>query len=135
MEQSNPVDVMDEILYSVLSSYYNVLEKKGYMSFSHAQKVLVLIFYRDFCYKDYRGRLSKEDYRLIEKVLDCLWGSTCLIPYPDYLKMSKLCLGEMTEMAQRIKNLEDEPVLKVVHSMDGQEDPDSDIIIVEDEED
>ena len=126
---------MDNILYDSLSSYYHALELHGYMSYSHAQKLLLLIFYRDFCFHDYRGLLSKEDYQLIERALDCLWGSSCLIPYPDYLKMGKLHLGGVTEMAQRIKTLEDEPVLKVMHSMDGQEDPDSDIMIVEDEED
>jgi len=126
---------MDNMLYDVLSSYYHALELKGYMSHSHAQKLLLLIFYRDFTLKDYRGLLSKDDYHLIERALDCLWGSSCLIPYPDYLKMGKLHLGEVTEMAQRIKTLENEPVLKVMHSMDGQEDHDSDIMIVGEDED
>ena len=126
---------MDNIIYNALSNYYHALELQGYMAHSHAQRLLLLIFYRDFTLRDYRGLLSKDDYHLIERALDCLWGSSCLIPYPDYLKMGKLHLGEMTEMAQRIKTLVDEPVLKVIHSMDGQEDPDSDIMIVEDEED
>ena len=126
---------MDNILYDALCSYYHALEQKGYMSNSHAQKLLLLIFYRDFTLKDYRGLLSKDDYHLIEKALDCLWGSSCLIPYPDYLKMGRLCLGGMTEIGQRLRNLENEPVLKVMHSMDGQEDEGSDILIVEDDED
>ena len=125
---------MDNILYNSLSGYYHALELHGYMSYNHAQKLLLLIFYRDFTLKDYRGLLSREDYHLIESALDCLWGSSCLIPYPDYLKMGKLCLGGMTEIGQRLRNLENEPVLKVMHSMDGQEDPDSDIVIVEEEE-
>ena len=98
---------MDNILYDALSSYYHVLELKGYMPAIHAQKLLLLIFYRDFCYHDYRGLLSKEDYHLIEKALNCLWGSDCLIPYPDYLKMSKLCLGGITELVARTKAVED----------------------------
>jgi hypothetical protein len=125
---------MDEIIYNALSSYYNVLEKTGYISGSYSKKLLLLTFYKDFVFHDYRGLLSREDYLLIERALNCLWGSSCLIPYPDYLKMGKLHLGEVTEMAQRIKTLEDEPVLKVMHSMDGQEDSDSDIMIVEEDE-
>ena len=131
----NLVAVMDRILYNSLSKYYHVLEQTGYMSNTHAQKLLLLIFYRDFTLRDFRGKLSKDDYHLIEKALDCLWGSSCLIPYPDYLKMGRLHLGETTELAQRLRNLENEPVLKVMHSMDGQEDPDSDIMIVEEDED
>ncbi len=122
---------MDNILYDSLSSYYHALELHGYMSHSYVQKLLLLIFYRDFTLRDYRGLLSKDDYYLIERALDCLWGSSCLIPYPDYLKMSKLCLGGMTEMAQRVKTLEDTNVLK---SFDADE-ASGDIIIVEDEED
>ena len=121
---------MDNILYDSLSSYYNALEKLGYMSHSHAEKLLLLIFYRDFTLHDYRGLLSRDDYHLIERALDCLWGSTCLIPYPDYLKMGRLCLGGMSELAQRVRTLEDEPVLKVIHAMDGQDDPESDIMLV-----
>ena len=104
---------MDELIYNGVGSYYNTLEKTGYMSYANMQKLLLLIFYRDFVFHDYRGLLSKEDYRLIERALDCLWGSTCLIPYPDYLKMGKLHLGEMTEVGQRLRNIENTKVVKV----------------------
>ena len=123
---------MDEILYNSLSSYFHALEYKGYMPYSQMQKLLVLIFYRDFVYNDYRGLISKDDYLMIERALDCLYGSTCLIPYPDYLKMGKLHIGEMTEMANRVKNLENTEVLKAFN-FEGSDD--SDIAIVKNEED
>ena len=116
---------MDSILYEALGSYYHALELLGYQSFEKSQKLLLLIFYRDFVFHDYNGLLSKEDYRQIERALDCLWGSTCLIPYPDYLKMGKLHLGEMTELANRVKTLEDEPVLKLIHDASTIDNPDS----------
>ena len=122
---------MDEMIYNALTSYYNVLEKLGYMADSHLHKLLLLSFYRDFVFNDYRGILDKCDYHLIEQALDCIYGTTCLIPYPDYLKMGKLHLGEITEMAHRVKTLEDTPVLKAFDS-DGT--CDSDIIIVAEEE-
>ena len=123
---------MDEILYNSLSSYFHALEYKGYMPYPQMQKLLVLIFYRDFVYNDYRGLISKDDYLMIERALDCLYGSTCLIPYPDYLKMGKLHIGETTEMANRIKNLEETQVLKAFN-FEGSDD--SDIAILESEED
>ena len=109
----NLVAVMDEIIYKALSNYYHALSLTGYMSRNHTERLLVLIFYRDFCFHDYRGLLSKDDYREIERALNCLWGSTCLIPYPDYLKMGKLHLGEMTEVGQRLRNIENTKVVKV----------------------
>ena len=118
---------MDEILYEALTRYYHALSLKGYMSKSHSLKLLVLSFYRNFMFHDYRGLLSKKDYNLIERALDCIYGTSCLIPYPDYLKMGKLHLGEMTEMAQRIKDIEDTNVVKLLYDAGG--DPQSDIII------
>ena len=105
---------MDKIIFNALEAYYNALEKKGYMADIYWKKLLVLIFYRDFVFGDYRGFLSKEDYLLIEKSLECIWGTVCLIPYPDYLKMGKLHLGEITELAQRVKAVENTEVLKVI---------------------
>ena len=125
---------MDEILYEAFVKYYHALEMKGYMPRPHGMKLLILDFYRDFVYHDYRGLISKEDYHLIEEALDCLYGSSCLIPYPDYLKMGKLHLGEMTEIAQRLKNIEDTDVVKMIHNLDGVEDNQSDVLIVDDED-
>ena len=103
---------MDEMIYNASVTYYNALEKLGYMSYADSVKLLILSFYRDFAFKDYRGIIKKEDYHLIDKVLDCLYGSTCLIPYPDYLKMGKLHLGQMTEINARLKAVEDTKVVK-----------------------
>ena len=127
---------MDEMIYNALTSYYNALEKLGYMSNSQAQKLLLLIFYRDFVFNDYRGIISKEDYQLIERTLNCLYGTTCLIPYPDYLKMGKLHLGEVTELAQRVKNIEDTEVVKLIHDLDNVEGTlPSDVLLYAEEED
>ena len=127
---------MDEIIYNALTSYYHALEKLGYMSNSQAQKLLLLIFYRDFVFNDYRGLISREDYQLIERALNCLYGTTCLIPYPDYLKMGKLHLGEITELAQRVKNIEDTEVVKLIHDLDNAEGTlPSDVLLYAEEED
>ena len=109
---------MDELAYTSLQNYYHALEKSGYLSMTHVRKLLVLLFYLDLVY-DYRGLLDKSFYRLIETALDCLYGSTCLIPYPDYLKMGKLHLGAYTELAHRVKHLEDTEVIMPMHDMDS----------------
>jgi hypothetical protein len=105
---------MDEILFNAITAYYNILKIRGYHSYADSIRLLVLCFYRDFVYHDYNGILTKEDYSFIEKALNCLFGSTCLIPYPDYLKMGKLHIGETTELARRIKAIEETEVLKVI---------------------
>ena len=128
------MDNMNEMIYDALSSYYHALELKGYMSDTNARKLLLLIFYRDFVFNDYRGLLNREDYMLIEKALNCLYGTTCLIPYPDYLKMGSLHLGEITEMAHRVKTLEDTNVVKLIHDIENVESAiQSDVMIIAEE--
>ena len=124
---------MDEMIYNALTKYYHALSRLGYMSYNHLQKLLILIFIRDFVYKDFRGLISECDYHCIERALDCIYGSTCLIPYPDYLKMGNLYLGEISEMAQRLQNIEDANMVKVINSLKDIENPDSDsdIMVVE----
>ncbi len=125
---------MDNVLYNAYTKYFHALEVKGYMPHKEAEKLLVLHFYRDFVLHDFWGILSKEDYHDIEKAIDCLYGSTCLIPYPDYLKMGKLHLGQITELANRVKTLEGTEVLKLRPDSAGIIDPDSDIMVVQKEE-
>jgi hypothetical protein len=123
---------MDNIIFNTITDYYKVLQRRGYHSYKDVKRILVLSFYRNFVMNDYRGLISREDYSYIERALNCMFGSTCLIPYPDYLKMGKLHIGEMTEMANRVKNLENTEVLK---AFDFEGSDDSDIVIVKNEED
>ena len=129
--EQNPVDAMDSIIFNAISQYYAALCKLGYYSYDSVFRLLVLCFYRDFVFHDYRGILSRKDYHVIERALNCLFGSSCLIPYPDYLKMGKLHIGEMTELAQRVRNLEDTDVLK---AFDADGTGNSDIVITSEEE-
>lgn len=110
---------MDNIVYSALCRYYKILEHTGYVSYVDMVKLLILVFFRDYIQEDYRGVISKEDYYLIERALECLFGSTCLIPYPDYLKMGKLHLGEVTEIAERLRNIENTDVMKLMEGTEG----------------
>ena len=101
------VDVMDNFVYNAYDTYFQTLGKLGYMKQKNVDSLLVLDFFYNLIYHDYRGYISKEDYHTIELALNCLYGTNCLIPYPDYLKMGKLHLGEMTEVLQRTKALEE----------------------------
>lgn len=126
---------MDRIIYESLNRYYHSLESFGYISDVHTKKLLVLCFYKDFITNDYKNTLSEDDYISIEKALYCLYGTSCLIPYPDYLKMNKIYLGQLSELSRRIKVLEETPVLKIMQDVENiQENPDSDIMIVQSED-
>ena len=98
---------MDKFVYSSVEDYFNALEYSGYMSRKKSESLLVLLFYYNLIYNDFRGRVSEKYYHIIEQALNCLYGTNCLIPYPDYLKMGKLKLGEMAEVISRVARTED----------------------------
>lgn len=77
---------MDNIVYNAFLNYFNTLEVTGYLAYGQAQKLLVLNLYKDLLSGNYDEYLNEEDRKLINKALDCIYGSTCLVPYPDYLK-------------------------------------------------
>lgn len=99
---------MDEYVYRAIEHYYTALRALGRYSRVHVGRLLILMFYRRLLYEDYRGYVSREDYALIGSALERLYGSTCLIPYADYLKMGKLRMGDMAELMSRTRALERE---------------------------
>ena len=103
---------MERIVYNALCNYFHALDLKGYMPYKDSEKALVLSFYWSYIYKFPGHILTRDEYMLIERALDCLYGSTCLIPYPDYLKMGKLHLGQMEEIDARLKAVENTKVVK-----------------------
>lgn len=101
---------MEDIVYNSIKSYFNALSKLGYMRNEEVNKLLALIIIEEFTYYDFRGLINKEDYMKINKSLYNLFGKSCLIPYPNFCKikdMNKLRLGNMSELAHRVKINED----------------------------
>lgn len=103
---------MDEFVYNALCHYFTALSKLGYYKQGDVDKLLVLIYINTLLSDDYRGHISDEDYAAIERALNCLYGTSCLIPYPEFKKMGNLKLGDLTELAQRVKNIENTKVIK-----------------------
>ena len=97
---------MDNILYTVISRYFNILSKFGYVNYNEVYSILYLMLIRDFIYNDFYGYITEDDYRHIERSLYCLFSKSCLIPYPEYLTMNNLNLGSVSELAYIVKKNE-----------------------------
>lgn len=107
---------MDNVVYTAISRYFNMLSKFGYVNYGEVYNILYLILIRDFIYNYFYGYITEDDYRYIERSLYCLFGKSCLIPYPEYLTMNNLNLGSIFELAYMIKkNKED--ISKVIDSI------------------
>lgn len=100
---------MGERVYNSLTSYFTSLKNIGYKKQSDVNRLLVFIAIQELLDNDFRGLVSEEDYDIINKALYCLYGSTCLIPYPDYYNnrtMRTMYTGSMSELAHRVEGLE-----------------------------
>ena len=107
---------MDNVVYTAISRYFNILSKFGYVNYDEVYNILYLILIRDFIYNDFYGYITEDDYRYIERSLYCLFGKSCLISYPECLTMNNLYLGSISELAYMIKkNKED--ISKVIDSI------------------
>ena len=70
---------MDNYVYNILKNYFHVLESTGYVGSKEGEKLLIVSFYNKFVAK------NTDDKRTIELALNCLYNSSCFIPYPDYI--------------------------------------------------
>lgn len=109
---------MDEILYNSIVKYFSSLKEVGYVSYDDMQSLLFLSAVQEFVYKDFRGFITENDYREIERALYKVFGTSCLVPYPEYCNnnsMNKLHLGDISEISYRIHR--DNSIVKAVKQL------------------
>lgn len=87
---------IDKALYNNLVKYFKTLSFLGYVSLKDQKRLLVLSFieeflvdtnYDDFVEKHSNAYLTENDYRIIQKAINCLSGN-CLIPFNGNCKYS-----------------------------------------------
>lgn len=101
---------MDEIIFEAVNKYFTHLSNVGYFNQSNVDKLLLLTFIQEMIDNDFRGLISEEDYDYINKALYCLYGSSCLIPYPDYYNTKRrrtMYIGSISELTHRVEALEE----------------------------
>ena len=78
------MDRLDNLAYTGVSNYFQALSAFGYKGYGEVNRLLVLLFIEDLIRGPISIYINEEDYRTITNVLYCLFGSTCLIPYPEF---------------------------------------------------
>ena len=83
------VEILDN-LFDALKYYFNALSKFGYKKNTDVNKLLIFDFIQEILTGEMRYYITEEGYKNIEKALYCLYGSSCLLPYPKYLADTNL---------------------------------------------
>ena len=71
---------------NALDKYFDTLKQTGYYKQKDVDKLLVLDYIRELLSDNYSYYITEEDFNIIKDVLYCLFGSTCLISYPVFIK-------------------------------------------------
>jgi len=70
--------------YCQIKRYFDVLGKTGYYPEGDVGKFIIYLYIIYLLEGELSDFVTDEDYRTIYKALVCLWGSSCLIPYPEW---------------------------------------------------
>lgn len=117
----NPVVAMDDLLYNSCVRYFTSLSNYGFRNEEEVKKLLFYVFIQELV-NTTSIEISEEDYKHLENALYCMYGTTCLIPYPDYCERPMYAhLGDIAELTARVfkveaatKEIEDTRVAKDV---------------------
>lgn len=110
---------MDEILYDACYRYFTTLAHYGYRPEEDLKKLLLFIYIHELV-NNTSIIIPKEDYQEIENALYCIYGTTCLIPYPNYCeKAMSLHLGDVAELVSRVANTEQDVEDILALDLDG----------------
>lgn len=100
------MDVSND-LYNSLVNYFNVLSNFGYKKYTDVYKLLVYSFIEEMLTGPFRIYITEDNYRSIATVLECFYGSSCLIPYPEYINDDSLFGKIFADEFIRNKNMEE----------------------------
>lgn len=101
---------MDDLLYESCLRYFTSLSTFGYRNEEDVKKLLFYVYIQELV-NITPFSISEEDYKHLEGALYQLYGTTCLMPYPDYCEKAMVThLGDIYEIAARLKDVEEENI-------------------------
>lgn len=79
---------MDNQIFNSLDQYFKTLSNYGYMSYDHTYDMMLMIIVQDII-TNFACIITQEDYQMMSSLLECKYGTSCLMPYPEFRKCNK----------------------------------------------
>lgn len=97
---------MDDLLYESCLRYFTSLANYGFRSEKDVKKLLFYVYIQELV-NTTSIVIPEEDYKHLENALYCMYGTTCLIPYPNYCERPMYAhLGDIAELSARMQKAE-----------------------------
>lgn len=98
---------MDDLLYESCLRYFTSLANYGFKSEKDVKKLLFYVFIQELV-NTTSIVIPEDDYKHLENALYCMYGTTCLIPYPNYCERPMYAhLGDIAELSARMARAEE----------------------------
>lgn len=78
--------VIGEYSSEALERYFKHLENTGYEKDRNVMRLIALSFVESLLNSEMNAFISEENYKLISDFLYCMFGSSCLLPYPAFIE-------------------------------------------------
>lgn len=78
------MDKLTNLSFIGLQNYFHTLSVFGYKNYREVNKLIALLIIEELLNGYFSSYINNEDYKSITEFLYSLYGSTCLIPYPNY---------------------------------------------------
>lgn len=80
-------NTLNILLNTSLHNYYKLLSTFGNRNYKDVFKLIIVSYIRDILYNtELRANMTELEYHDIHKCLYILYGTTCLLPFPEYNK-------------------------------------------------
>lgn len=73
-------------VFSTVNRYFHTISNLGYKKDKDVNRLIIYLFLEEFLCGPMSQFITEKDYNTIDKALYCLYGTSCMIPYPDYKK-------------------------------------------------
>lgn len=78
------MDKLDETLLNGLDRYFNYLSNFGKSTKDQKNALLIFLHIKQILESSMNSYINESDYRVIENVLYCLYGKSCLLDYNTF---------------------------------------------------
>ncbi len=77
------MEVTNDAMKAV-NRYFHTLSNLGYKKDKEVERLIVYLFLEELLCGPWSQFITDKDYNDIDKALYCLYGTSCMMPYPDY---------------------------------------------------
>lgn len=97
------MDKLEDVMQESLTRYYTKLTVFGCCKYESVYRLLIMDFIEELLENSLLSQfITDGDYRVLQTALTNLYGSTCIIPNPNYISSEDLTSSTVKDFTPRV---------------------------------